>query len=58
MIAYKVKYFVYLINKVKLHLDSSFFFRVVLFDLLTRCVLSPFRGGGIAYLNDPDSYAG
>jgi len=21
-------------------------------------VLSPFRGGGIAYLNDPDSYAG
>jgi len=22
------------------------------------CVLSPFRGGGIAYLNDPDSYAG
>jgi len=22
------------------------------------CVLSPFRGGGIAYLSDPDSYAG
>jgi len=21
-------------------------------------VLSPFRGGGIAYLSDPDSYAG
>jgi len=21
-------------------------------------VLSPFRGGGIVYLNDPDSYAG
>jgi len=21
-------------------------------------VLSPFSGGGIAYLNDPDSYAG
>jgi len=21
-------------------------------------VLPPFRGGGIAYLNDPDSYAG
>jgi len=24
----------------------------------TPRVLSPFRGGGIAYLNDPDSYAG
>jgi len=24
----------------------------------TPRMLSPFRGGGIAYLNDPDSYAG
>jgi len=24
----------------------------------TTRVLSPFRGGGIAYLNDPNSYAG
>jgi len=22
------------------------------------CVLSPFRGGGIVYLSDPDSYVG
>jgi len=26
--------------------------------VLTPSVLSPLRGGGIAYLNDPDSYAG
>jgi len=26
--------------------------------ILTPRVLSPFRGGGIAHLNDPDSYAG
>jgi len=32
-------------------------FQKTLFSLTPR-VLSPFRGGGIAYLNDPDSFAG
>jgi len=30
----------------------------IVFLINTTRVLSPFRGGGIAYLNDPDHYAG
>jgi len=30
---------------------------IFLFNIFPR-LLSHFRGGGIAYLNDPDSYAG
>jgi len=28
------------------------------FDACAPRLLSPFRGGGIVYLNDPDSYGG
>jgi len=31
---------------------------VIYFNFPPQRVLSPFRGGGIVYLNDPDSYAG
>jgi len=41
---------------------NKYYCIVTITALLVICihlrVLSPFRGGGIAYLNDPDNYAG
>jgi len=39
---------------------QSFQFKFQLFfsKCFTQCGLSPFHSGGIAYLNNPDSYAG
>jgi len=47
-------------RKIHKTVNSLFVINLVLNRLTVKFprMLSPFRGGGIVYLNDPDSYAG